>query len=149
MSMVKDVIEFNRIRNGFQYIPELECDMFNEEVKEFFNATTLAERVDALIDTMYVKIGTMCKLAFNGLDPDSDMPYPHKEVIDIMVSCVSSELGSNYARVIKEAERIVCEINAQKVSKLDKNGKVIKQKNLRNATDEINNMISELLKDDE
>lgn len=142
MSMVQSVIDFNRTRNKFVYDEQLEINMFNEEVREFFDAETLAERVDALIDTMYVKIGTMVKRAYNGLD--DTLPYAHKEVIDLMVASVSDELGQDYTRVIKEAERIVCEINALKVSELDENGKVIKQDNLRNATKEIENMISGL-----
>lgn len=140
--MLKEVIEFNRLRNDFKYDTELEQKMFREEVKEFFDAKTTAERVDALIDTMFVKLGTMCKLSYNGFDAD-DLPYPHKTVIDMMTNVVQQELGDNYLRVIKEAERIVCEINALKpITKTE--GKVKKQSNLRDATKEIDNVLKGL-----
>lgn len=147
--MLKEVIEFNRLRNGFAYNADLEIEMFNEEVKEFFDADTTHHRVDALIDTQFVKLGTMCKLAYNGLDPEKDMPYPHKDVIDIMMNAVQNELGHNYLRVIKEAERIVCECNAEKNKEKSANGKVSKAGMKRNATIEIASMLAAIKKEEE
>lgn len=145
--MLKEVVEFNRLRNGFAYDANVEVKMFNEEVREFFDAETIAGRVDGLIDTMFVKLGTMSKLAYNGLDAE-ELPYPHKTVIDMMTNIVQTELGQNYLRVIKEAERIVCEVNATKGTVLSE-GKVAKAANIRNATVEIHNMISNILKEQE
>ena len=139
--MLKAVIEFNRKRNGFKYDPQLECDMFNEEVNEFFDATSVAKRIDAVVDAMYVMLGTKCKLAYNGFDAKI-LPYAHEEVIDMMMSVLQKELGENYMRVITEAQRIVCEINAEKISTLNSDGKVMKQKSLRDATKEIASIMS-------
>ena len=140
--MLLEVLEFNKKRNKFRYDSELEVKMFNEEVQEFFDATTTAERVDALIDAMYVKLGTMCKLSYNGLDAEV-LPYPHKTTIDIMTNIVQTELGENYLRVIKEAERIVCEINATKGNRLV-DGKVAKVSDIRDATKEIASVIEKI-----
>ena len=140
--MLLEVLEFNKKRNEFRYDSELEVKMFNEEVQEFFDATTTAERVDALIDAMYVKLGTMCKLSYNGLDAEV-LPYPHKTTIDIMTNIVQTELGENYLRVIKEAERIVCEINATKGNRLV-DGKVAKVSDIRDATKEIASVIEKI-----
>ena len=138
--MILEIIEFNKKRNEFKYDEQLEIDMWTEEVREFFDATTTAERIDSILDCQYVKIGTMCKLAYSGKSMD-ELPY-NASVLDLMINVCQRELGDNYLRVINKAEEIVCEINALKVSKLDENGKVIKQANLRNATDEIASMIA-------
>ena len=143
--MLKEVIEFNKARNGFKYDPQLECDMFEEEVQEFFDAKNIAERVDALLDCMFVKLGTMCKLSYNGFDAEV-LPYPHKTVIDMMTNVVQTELGENYLRVIKEGERIVCECNKTKLA-LKTEGKVKKTGMTRNATKEIASLIEAILKE--
>ena len=137
--MLKDIILDLKSRDRYKYDAGLEIDMFNEEVQKFFDASNSAERVRFLLDCMYVKLGTMCKLAYNGFDAD-DLPYSHKTTIDMMTNIVQTELGDNYMRVIKEAERIVCECNAGKGTKL-KNGKVAKDAKVRNATEEIANLL--------
>jgi len=139
--MLKSVIEFNRVRNGFNYDESLEIEMFNEECGEFFNAITLAERIDAFIDMEYVRLGTVCKLAYNGFE--SKLPYDTTGA-DVALNVLRTELGKDFERVIEQAQRIVCECNAMKISKLDKNGKVMKQKDLRDATKEIANLLSQI-----
>ena len=67
-----------------------------------------------------------------------------KTMIDIMVDKVEILNPSiNIWMLVAKSEKIVCEINNEKISKLDKNGKVMKQKNLRNATEEIAEMLKE------
>jgi hypothetical protein len=83
----------------------------------------------------------MCKLAYNGKDPEKDMPYPHKDSIDIMMNVVQDELGSDYHRVMLDAEKIVCECNAEKGKEKKPNGKVSKTGLKRNATVEIASML--------
>ena len=141
--MLKNVIKFNRIRNDFEYSSELEKNMFMEEAREFFDAETLAEQIDAVVDMDFVRMGTVIKLAYNGIN-QSELPYDVAP-LDIAIDVVKRELGDNFVVVMGEAERIVDEINLTKIAKLDKDGKVMKQKGLRNATEEIERFLNELL----
>ena len=141
--MLIEVIDFNKKRNGLSYSPDLEMDMFQEEVKEFFDAVDVAERVDAFVDCAYVKVGTICKMVYNGLDP-KELPYPESYAFDIMNDVLTRELGQDFQDVLTKAEEIVCEINALKSNNLDENGKVIKKNITRDATAEIRDYIESL-----
>lgn len=132
--MFLKVIEFNKRLNNLEYNEQLEIDMFNEEAKEFFDAETTAERVDAFIDMEYVRYGTIAKLAYNGLE--DKLPYPVLP-IDIAINVLKKELGENFNIVLEEAGKIVCEINETKNAGLSKNGKAKKDNIKRNATKEI------------
>ena len=140
--MLKEVYEFNKIRNNFKYIMELEQSMYHEEVLEFFDANTTAERLDALVDCSYVRMGTMLKLGRNGKSVNK-LPY-ERDVEQIMVSVLVEELGQDlFDRTIRLAEKIVCDCNAQKLFKLDENGKAMKGE-IPNATE----LISQMLEDE-
>jgi flagellar motility protein MotE (MotC chaperone) len=139
--MLKEVYDFNKIRNGFKYDRELEMAMYAEEVKEFFDANTTAERLDALVDCSYVRMGTMLKLAYNNKSVN-DLPY-ERNVEQIMVSILVEEIGQElFDRVIRLAEEIVCDCNSKKLIKTNKNGKVVKG-DIPDAT----KLIDEMLKD--
>lgn len=146
--MIKECIEFNKKRNKFKYDSKLEVSMFKEEVQEFFEANTLAEKIDAYIDARYVHLGTVLKLGYNGLNT-KDLPYDDS-VIEIMLMTIQEDIPKRETllKVISKAEQIVCDCNAMKISKLDKNGKVMKQKDLPNATELIEVMLEEELKED-
>lgn len=143
--MLKEVYEFNKIRNGFAYDRDLEIEMYGEEVKEFFDSNTTAERLDALVDCSYVRMGTMCKLGYNKMDI-GNLPY-YKSVESLMVSILVEEMGQElFDRAIRLAEDIVCEANATKTKKKTK-GKVSKDKNVPNATEQIDNMLKDLFEE--
>lgn len=140
--MLKEVYEFNKIRNDFKYDERLERQMYQEEVLEFFDAKTTAERLDALVDCSYVRMGTMCKLGRNGKSVN-ELPYS-KDVESLMVSILVEEIGQElFDRVIRLAEDIVCDCNAKKLLELDSNGKA-KKGDIPNATE----LIDEMLKDE-
>jgi hypothetical protein len=141
-----EVLEFNRERNGLSYDEELEIRLFTEEAREFFEAKTTAERIDAFTDMEYVRLGTVLKLSYNNLSQD-ELPYD-VTVVDIAINILKKELGSDFGNVLAFAERIVCEINATKGTEL-KNGKVTKALNIRNATEEIAQYLEDLRKLDE
>lgn len=137
--MLKEVYEFNKEKNGFKYDEALEIKMYKEEVKEFFDANTTSERLDALVDCSYVRMGTMCKLAYNGKGVH-DLPYD-KSVESLMVSILVEELGQHmFDKVIRLAEDIVCNANAGKPNVLI-DGKVSKDKNTIDATKQIEEML--------
>ena len=146
--MYYDVFKFNQKRNQFKLDMELEQNMLLEEINEFFEAETLAEMLDAYIDTRYVWYGTQMKTVNNNIVIKKYfkkwIKNALKTMIDIMVDKVEILNPSiNIWMLVAKSEKIVCEINNEKISKLDKNGKVMKQKNLRNATEEIAEMLKE------
>ncbi len=137
------VYAFNADRNNFKYDKANEIKMYREEVQEFFEAKTIAQRLDALVDCEYVRMGTMLKLANVGRCYEKDMPYPTTSE-KLMVSILIEELGASlFDKVIRLAEEIVCEINATKGKSLDKDGKVQKDGLITDATVLIGVMLEE------
>jgi hypothetical protein len=141
--MYKSVYDFNKKRNQFKYDSGLEVDMFKEEVKEFFDAESLAERVDAIVDCYYVKTGTQMKLAYNGLK--QELPYndPTGLMYNILLDEVKDEQKLN--DIILKATDIVCNANDLKGNKLNKDGKVSKDGFTLNPTQQIKEMIADVL----
>ena len=137
---------FNKKRNGFNLDKNLELAMILEEQREGIEAETLAELVDAYTDLNYVWDGTKYKYAYNFEPIDGTMENIVLRTLDMFQNEIwfqCEELGINNNDLIDFASKIVDEINATKISKLDKNGKVMKQKDLRNATEEIQVYIDE------
>ncbi len=163
--MLKHVFEFNQNRNAFEYSADAEIKMYDEEVKEFFDAKTFAEKVDAYIDCQFVRYGTEMKLAANG---QSTLPYVNQErlMYDILEASFSDKFltidhyGQNIAcnenqllaKIIKKAQEIVCKANQLKGYDLDENGKVIKSQayiDSVKATEQISKMIKKVIADGE
>ena len=153
---MKNVLEFNMRRNkleldvrpfGGSTMP-LEVAMLKEEIQEFYDAETLAERIDAMIDVRYVYEGTQLKYNYNFKPMDTDITKVVGEFHRLSTSLVAEELGddSQYLdKIMNKAWEIVCRINAMKVAELDANGKVIKQKDLPDATQEIRELLESML----
>lgn len=145
---MRNVLEFNRARNEFALDEKLEGAMVVEEIQEFYNATNLAERVDAMIDVRYVYEGTQMKYNYNGVPINDEITKVVGQFHRLSTTMVADELGddSQYLdKIMDKAWDIVCEINATKVAVLNANGKVMKQPNLRNATDEIATMLESVI----
>jgi len=145
INMVNMIRDFNKTRNSFKLDMKLEVDMLKEEIQEYFNANTLAERIDAYIDTQYVYQGTKMKCAYNGFRLNPEVKEWIENSLDLMERDLKVELGTKYGIIIEKATKIVCNINAFKTKDLDENGKVIKPANLVNATDEIRKVLDETL----
>ncbi len=142
--MFKEVYEFNKIRNGFEYNVELESKMLKEEITEFFEADSLAERVDAYIDTEYVYFGTEMKTIAAGVENGFDDLYLRAK--NMMQNIIAEEVGyENLEVIITKARKIVCDANAIKGKKLV-DGKVSKENYNIDATSQISKMIDEVLK---
>ena len=139
------LFKFNRLRNGFKLDMELEVAMVEEEIQEFFTANTLAEQIDALVDTSYVYEGTRIKALFNGFTIDEGFTKWVENSIEYMVNVLVERVGGyeQAHEIHNRAYKIVCDINAMKISKLDENGKVMKQKDLPDATNAIAHMLVE------
>ena len=147
---MKNVLEFNKGRNQLDLNPQLELDMLKEEIQEFYDAETLAERIDAMVDVRYVYEGTQLKHNYHMLPMSKDITTVVGEFHRISSTIVSQELGDDAQyldKIMTKAWDIVCEINAMKVSELDENGKVVKQKNLPDATEHIDQLLASMLTD--
>ena len=142
--MILEVYKFNQARNGFKLDEKLEYAMLKEEVQEFFEAKTTAERLDAYIDTLYVYEGTNLKYAANFKELPEWLTTI-EDAIGIMYKVLIKELGNAklYEAIIK-AKKIVCDANAIKGTKLDVNGKVAKDGFKINPTEQIAKMLEEL-----
>jgi hypothetical protein len=143
--MLVEILDFNKKRNNFDLVLELEISMLKEEIQEFFDATTLAERIDAYVDTEYVFIGTKMKCAYNGYKINPDLVVWVDESLALMEEILNEMIGTGRLKnkIMNKARKIVADINALKVSELDENGKVKKQKDLPNATEEIAQMLED------
>jgi len=147
---MKNVLEFNLKRNQLKLNISLELEMIREEIQEFYDAETLAERIDAMVDVRYVYEGTQLKHNYHMLPMSKDITTVVGEFHRISSTIVSQELGDDAQyldKIMTKAWDIVCEINAMKVSELDENGKVVKQKNLPDATEHIDQLLTSMLTD--
>jgi len=147
---MKNVLEFNLKRNQLKLNSSLEVNMLREEIQEFYDAETLAERIDAMVDVRYVYEGTQLKHNYHMLPMSKDITTVVGEFHRISSTIVSQELGDDAQyldKIMTKAWDIVCEINAMKVSELDENGKVVKQKNLPDATEHIDQLLASMLTD--
>ena len=153
---MKNVLEFNLRRNKLELDTRpkegsndpLEVQMLKEEIQEFYNALDLAERIDAMIDVRYVYEGSQMKYNYNFLPMDEDITKVVGQFHRLSTTMVSKELGDDaqfFDKIMDKAWIIVCEINAMKVSELDTNGKVVKQKDLPNATNAIREMLDSVI----
>ncbi|RLA83966.1 MAG: hypothetical protein DRG78_02850 [Epsilonproteobacteria bacterium] len=137
--MLKKVYMFNKARNKFAWDEKLEIKMFQEEIKEFFDAESVAERIDAYVDCEYVIQGTEMKAIYN------DEPNPNVKLWNraenLMRSIIADELdGLSFDIVVERARDIVCASNELKGKELVE-GKVSKKAFTVNATEQIASMV--------
>ncbi len=127
---MKNVYLFNQKRNQFKLDEKLEDDMYLEEVKEFFDAIDMADRIDAILDVKYVWNGTKMKYAMAGKELPVEWVQRSEEFIAMANSIIIMDFDDNHqlaSKLMKEFWIIVCDCNALKVAKLDANGKVLKK----------------------
>ena len=159
--MLIAVTKFNRERNGLALFIENglnanipvaqrntagftnELKMLREEIREFWDAKTVAERVDAFVDTEYVWLGTKVKCSYNTYSIPTEIEAGIADSLNIMSHYLLEELGEEYHKIINKARDIVCSANAEKGKNLDKDGKVTKEGFTRDATAEISTMIAD------
>ena len=139
-------MEFNKKRNQLVLNMKLELDMVREEIKEFWDAETVAQRLDALVDTEYVWLGTQIKASYNTFHLPDELVSSMRQTLGIMGDVLAEELGMHMAECYHLARKIVCDINAMKGTAKTEEGKVKKHKELRDATKEIALMIESVTK---
>lgn len=147
--MIIAVTQFNKKRNNLELNPKLEIGMLMEEIKEFWDATTVAQRLDALVDTEYVFLGTRIKFSNGGTSINRDMRDWIEDSINLMYIYLNEELGEHFYICHTNAKTIVSNANAIKGNKLDEDGKVMKDDEYSrkiDATKQIAEMIEEVTK---
>ncbi len=165
--MLIAVTKFNKERNGLALFVENETNanvpaaqrntigftnelkMLREEIREFWDAKTIAERVDGFVDTEYVWLGTQVKCSYNTYSIPKKIKDGIEASLYLMSNYVIDELGDDYFEIIRSARDIVCSANAEKGKNLDKDGKVTKVGFTRDATAEISTMIADIQTRDE
>ncbi len=60
--IIEDIIDWNSDRYEQEYNHDLTCNLLSEEIFEHQIAITDVDRLDALVDTIYVSIGAMWKM---------------------------------------------------------------------------------------
>ena len=86
MDIIKEIEEWNRVRNNTEFNIELERRMLDEEVEEFItglNMGDIVEMVDAYCDTYFVYIGSVYK-SMNTLNKVHAELHYYYEAIDWM-----------------------------------------------------------------
>jgi hypothetical protein len=143
--MVNSVIRFNKIRNEFKLDFKLERKMYMEEVREFFDATSLAQRIDGRIDTEYVYDGCEMKCLYNDVVNPFDVQY-HRftRMADSIIDKELRLIGLDFHLVMKEAKQIVCDANDIKGLLLTDEGKVSKVGYTVDATKQIQDMLDRM-----
>lgn len=150
---MRHVLKFNLKRNKLELdtkpgMLNLEVAMIKEEIQEFYEAKSLAERIDAMVDVRYVYEGTQLKYNYNMLAMDESITKIVGQFHRLSSTIVSQELGddSQYLdKIMSKAWDIVCEVNEMKLTKLDVDGKVLKQEDLPNATHRIQELLDSML----
>ncbi len=144
--MYVEVLKFNKERNQLVWDMNNELKMLKEEIQEFWDAETVAERLDALVDTEYVWIGTQIKASYNTVAIPDGLASGIEGSISLMEEYLQEELGDKIYECLGKAREIVCRANAHKGKELDKDGKVMKDGKVPNATKDIALMIEEVTK---
>jgi len=126
---MKHVYLFNQKRNKFKLVEKLEDDMYLEEVKEFFDAKDMADRIDAILDVKYVWNGTKMKFAHAGRELPVSWVQRSEEFIAMANAIIIMDFDNNHnlaSKMMKDFWEIVCDCNAQKTANLSEDGKVLK-----------------------
>ena len=77
MNIFSRIISWNASRNNFNFNKKNEYDMLAEELKEFTEAISVEEEIDALCDIIVVAVGALNKL---GYPPEFAMSETLKEI---------------------------------------------------------------------
>jgi len=125
---VNRIVDWNKARNGLALNSDLEVDMLREEAKEYFDAATFVDRVDAVCDLIFVGVGTLAKTANAYHLVAKGLFGPIDFVITDFVGRVEAEgiMLDNLVPMLVECLDAVISANEEKGTEKDENGKIIK-----------------------
>jgi len=127
------IVDWNRKRNDLSYSKSLELSMLREEMQEYWAATDVVDKLDAVADILFVGAGTMAKVANYEARGGviEDFPFSEETFDALMFDLVGALHNEGIAvkffiDLIQETLDIVIEANSAKLAEKDKNGKVKK-----------------------
>lgn len=127
-TQINRIVDWNRKRNNFELNSDLEIDMLREEVKEYFDAETFVDQMDAVCDVVFVAVGTVAKSAYGFHISTKELFSPIDFVLTDFVGRAEAEgiAPEQFMQSISVCLDIVIDANEQKGTERDEAGKVIK-----------------------
>ena len=136
------VRQWNLERNGLHYNALLEKSMLKEEFKEYLEATTLVDRIDAWCDFVFVYLGTVAKYQYfwSTVTEDTNYTIGYKTYLDRLeelesffysvtndiVSDLRAEFMCDKEYLFDTCMTFVCDANDKKKADKNSNGKIKK-----------------------
>lgn len=124
------IISWNKDRGGLFYDEMLEADMLREEAQEYFGATELVDKLDAVADFLFVGVGTVAKGA-NSFETTFDFTDPLDTILsDFAGACIEAGIDISFVgELVSDGLAAVVVANQQKTADKDANGKIVKPAN--------------------
>ena len=147
------IVDWNIQRNQLKWDKQLEFDMLDEEIDEFFTAKALVDMMDAFVDTTFVLSGTVAKAKENDKIDEFKEIVTDLNLIEVMLKMykiMTKEFNKRNRveyklfpeELLYEAFNIVIDANNQKL-KVGKSGKVEKPEGFVKPEEKIYNAIKE------
>jgi len=127
-AQVNRIIDWNYGRNKLELDSNLEINMLAEEAKEYFDAKTFVDRVDAVCDLIFVGVGTLAKTSNAYHLSAKELFAPIDFILTDFVGRVEAEGISSevFMGMLTESLDAVITANEEKGTDRDENGKVKK-----------------------
>ncbi len=121
------IVDWNMDRNELKFDPQLEDDMLAEEFKEYWEAKTLVDKLDAVDDQLFVGVGTVAKASRDHTPPDDFTESFEAVLSDFAGRCSAEGIELAYVgELIADGLDIVIKANQQKSAEKRADGKVKK-----------------------
>ena len=142
-SQVNRIIDWNYERNELVLDSNLEINMLAEEAKEYFDAKTFVDRVDAVCDIIFVGVGTLAKTANAYHLSAKELFAPIDFILTDFVGRVEAEgLNSDvFMQMLGESLDAVISANEEKGTEKTPDGKIKKPEGFVPPEDRITDII--------
>ena len=109
-----EIVDWNKLRNGLVCNEELEDAMLREELQEYFDATELVDKLDAVADYLFVAGGTVTKYAYDFDEAPSIVDELDVILSDFAGRCEVAGIDAQIVgKLINDALGVVIEANKQ------------------------------------
>ena len=125
---VNRIVDWNIERNELALDSNLEINMLAEEAKEYFDAKTFVDKVDAVGDIIFVGVGTLAKTTNAYHLSAKELFAPIDFILTDFVGRVETEgIGSDFfLPMLSEVLDAIIDANEEKGTEKDEKGKVKK-----------------------
>lgn len=155
------IVDWNHKRNILQFDANLEAQLLNEEVQEFYNAISTLERLHEFCDFLFVAQGTYAKLLTEDMRTLHSMSYmmetldPLNTYIQAAYKQMKTILYDELLAVIPSIDEIdrlvaaslacVCDANEAKTAEKNADGKIVKGQNYTPPKEAIRELLQSTL----